>query len=122
MIAGAVTALEAAGAIAMLAGMVFSLLAYVRAGRSAGWSAAYRPLRANLGRSILLGLELLVASDILKTLLITPQLEDLAVLGGLVLIRTFLSLALGVEINGHWPWEEARLRGNGSDTPDRRGC
>lgn len=122
MIAGAVTALEAAGAIAMLAGMAFWLLAYVRAGRSPGWSAACRPLRANLGRSILLGLDLLIASDILKTLLITPQLEDLAVLGGLVLIRTFLSAALGVEINGHWPWEEARLRANGSDTSDRRGC
>jgi uncharacterized membrane protein len=74
--------------------------------------------RANLGRSILLGLELLVAGDILKSLVIEPSLDDLFVLAGLILIRTFLSISLGVEINGHWPWEETRLarrRSNGND-------
>lgn len=116
LIGGAVAVLEAAGAAAMLIGMALSSLHYLRSGWRDGWAAAYRPLRANLGRSILLGLELLVAADILKTLRVTPELEDLGVLAGLVAIRTFLSIALGVEINGHWPWEEARLR---QQLPDR---
>jgi uncharacterized membrane protein len=66
----------------------------------------YRGYRRFLGRSILLGLELLVAADIIRTVAITPTLESVAVLGAIVLIRTFLSLSLELEISGRWPWQK----------------
>jgi uncharacterized membrane protein len=61
--------------------------------------------RSDLGRSILLGLEFLVAADIINTVAIEPTLDSLAVLAGIVLIRTFLSFSLEVEIEGRWPWQ-----------------
>lgn len=61
--------------------------------------------RSDLGRSILLGLEFLVAADIIATVAIKPTLQSLAVLAGIVLIRTFLSFSLEVEIEGRWPWQ-----------------
>ena len=65
-----------------------------------------RTYRSNLGRAILLGLEFLVAADIIGTVSIDPTFESLGSLGMIVLIRTFLSFSLEVEINGRWPWEE----------------
>ena len=61
--------------------------------------------RKTLGRSILTGLELLVAADIIRTVAIEPTLRSVLVLGLIVLIRTFLSFSLEVEINGKWPWQ-----------------
>ncbi len=61
--------------------------------------------RTDLGRAILLGLEFLVAADIVNTVAIEQTLESLAVLAGIVLIRTFLSFSLEVEIEGRWPWD-----------------
>jgi uncharacterized membrane protein len=68
--------------------------------------SAYRGYRENLGRAILLGLEFLVAADIINTVVIEPTLESVAVLSAIVLIRTFLSFALETEINGRWPWQD----------------
>ena len=62
--------------------------------------------RRMLGRAILTGLELLVAADIIRTVAIDPTLESVAVLGVIVLIRTFLSFSLEVEIDGRWPWQK----------------
>lgn len=62
--------------------------------------------RSSLGQSILLGLEFLVAADIINTVAIEPTLQSLAVLAGIVLIRTFLSFSLEVEIDGRWPWQK----------------
>ncbi len=70
-------------------------------------AAAYHGYRANLARAILLGLEFLVAADIIDTVAIEPTLESLAVLAGVVLIRTFLSFSLEVEIEGRWPWQQS---------------
>jgi uncharacterized membrane protein len=61
--------------------------------------------RRQLGRSILLGLEFLVAADIIRTVAITPTPQSVAVLGGIVLIRTFLSFSLQLEMTGAWPWQ-----------------
>ncbi|MGA0567948.1 DUF1622 domain-containing protein [Rathayibacter sp. KR2-224] len=69
----------------------------------------YRTFRRQLGRAILLGLELLVAADIIRTVAITPTLESVAVLAGIVLIRTFLSWSLELEISGAWPWQKRNL-------------
>ncbi len=66
--------------------------------------------RSDLGRSILLGLEFLVAADIVNTVAIEPTLDSLAVLAGIVLIRTFLSFSLEVEIEGRWPWQRGTER------------
>ena len=62
--------------------------------------------RSNLGRSILLGLEFLVAADIINTVAVEPTIHSLIVLAGIVLIRTFLSFSLEVEIEGRWPWQK----------------
>ena len=65
---------------------------------------SYRGVRRSLGRAILLGLEFLVAGDIIRTVAVSPTLGDVGVLAVIVLIRTFLSASLEVEIEGRWPW------------------
>jgi uncharacterized membrane protein len=65
----------------------------------------YRTFRQRVGRAILLGLELLVAADIIRTVAVTPTLESVGVLGVIVLIRTILSFSLEVELEGRWPWQ-----------------
>ena len=67
----------------------------------------YRMFRSQLGRAILVGLELLVAADIIRTVAVTPTLESVGVLAGIVVIRTFLSWSLELEISGRWPWQKA---------------
>ncbi len=68
----------------------------------------YQKLKVSLGRTLLLGLEILVAGDIVRTVALEATLESVLVLGLLVLIRTFLSWALVVEIEGRWPWQSER--------------
>jgi uncharacterized membrane protein len=67
----------------------------------------YRRYRQQLGRTILLGLELLVAADIVRTVAVTPTIRSVSVLAVIVLIRTFLSFSLELEITGRWPWQKA---------------
>lgn len=75
----------------------------------------FRQLRADIGRAILLGLEFLVAADIINTVAIEPTLDSLAVLAGIVVVRTFLSFALEVEITGRLPWRRDRAAAFGTD-------
>ena len=106
---GIATAIEVAGVGLIVIGAVIATILYLRGGFGAeGWDAAYARYRANLGRGILLGLELLVAADIVGTVAVTPSFESLGVLAAIVLIRTFLSFSLEVEIEGRWPWQRAR--------------
>ena len=79
-----------------------------------GGERGYRIVRTVFGRSILLGLEFLVAADIIRTVAVQPSLQNVAVLGLIVLIRTFLSFSLEVEIDGRWPWRRAALEGAAS--------
>src|ERR687893_410844 len=72
---------------------------------------AYSHLRTFLGRSLLLGLEFLVAGDIIKTVAIGTTLDSVIVLAIVVLVRTILSLSIDVEIDGRWPWEAAKQAG-----------
>lgn len=65
----------------------------------------YRQFRQDIGRGILLGLEFLVAADIIRTVAVEPTLSGVLILGLIVLIRTFLSMALEVELEGRWPWQ-----------------
>jgi len=71
----------------------------------------YRAYRQGIGRSILLGLEILVAGDIIRTVAIDPTFTSVGVLATIVVVRTFLSWSLGVELQGRWPWQrEDRAR------------
>lgn len=106
----AILALEVAGTAAIVIGAIVASWIFARHLFSEGFEAAYRPFRAALGRTILMGLEFLVAADILKSLVMPHQLENLLGLAVLMLARTFLSLSLNVEINGHWPWHETELQ------------
>ena len=72
-------------------------------------SGAYEFFRRRLGRAILLGLEFLVAADIIRTVAVTPSAESVAVQGGIVLIRTFLSFTLQLEVTGAWPWQQRAI-------------
>lgn len=97
--------IEVAGVTVIVVAALVATLVFLLGGlRDGDWQGALRRYRANLGRGILLGLELLVAADIIGTVAVTPSLANLAVLGGIVLIRTFLSFSLEVEIEGRWPW------------------
>jgi uncharacterized membrane protein len=77
-------------------------------------SDAYQRLKAQLGKALLLGLEFLVAADIVRTVALEPNLQNVVILGLLVIIRTFLSWSLVVEIEGRWPWRGAEGRGTES--------
>lgn len=106
------TALDIAGVVTIVAGLVFALVRAARTLREGHPTRAFHTVRRTFGRSVLLGLELLVAADIVRTIAVLPTLSNLAVLALLVLIRTFLSWALEVEIEGRWPWQrEAQTRG-----------
>jgi uncharacterized membrane protein len=97
--------IDAAGvAVVVIGAIAGAVLAAGRLVRRAG--PVYRPFRRFLGRSILLGLELLVAADIIRTVAVTPSLGSVAVLAVIVLIRTFLSWSLELEITGRWPWQK----------------
>jgi uncharacterized membrane protein len=74
----------------------------------------YRRFRQDLGGAIVLGLEFLVAGDIIRSVVVAPSLENVMVLGLVVLIRTFLSFALQWELHGGWPWRDAALAGTHS--------
>lgn len=100
-------------------GASIAVLWQVLRGRSG--SEAFNLYRSNLGRAILLGLEFLVAADIINTVAIEPSLESLLILGGIVLIRTFLSFSLEVEIQGRWPWQQRRSPGTARQTQVREG-
>lgn len=69
---------------------------------------AVADFRSSLGRAILLGLEFLVAADIINTVAVAPTLQSIIVLAGIVIIRTFLSFSLEVEIEGRWPWQRKK--------------
>ena len=95
----AIIALGAFGTLALFA---------VRFAGGGDRDQAVADFRSSLGRAILLGLEFLVAADIINTVAVEPTLVSVAVLAGIILIRTFLSFSLEVEIEGRWPWERRK--------------
>jgi uncharacterized membrane protein len=101
---GAASLFEASGTLVMVIGALLALALTYRE-RGNGGRAAFKGFRNRLGRAIILGLEFLVAADILRTISTGPTLSEVAVLGGVVLIRTFLSFSLEVELEGRWPWQ-----------------
>jgi uncharacterized membrane protein len=104
-----VRVIEAFGGGIMVVG---GLIAFARYGLQVVSHAddPFRQLRANLGRVILLGLEVLIIADIIRTIVVDQSIESVGVLGLIVLIRIVLSFSLEVEIDGAWPWNQWRLR------------
>ncbi len=108
----ATTAFEVLGVLSMVLGFLFAFVLAIRSWRRSGdGSRAFKTLRNSLGGAILLGLELLVAADIIKTVTATPSLTDAAVLGMIVLIRTVLSISIEIEVDGVAPWRKALTTG-----------
>jgi uncharacterized membrane protein len=99
--------IEGAGVVIMSIGLAAVLLRYVYDVFRKG-AGSYRDLRVNLGRVILLGLEILIVGDIVRTIIVETSVESVLVLGLIVVIRTVLSFALEVEISGSWPWQQGR--------------
>ena len=103
--------IDALGVAAIVAGLVIAVGRYAFPSRW-GCERSYLGFRQDIGRGILLGLEFLVAADIIRTVAVSPTLQSVLVLGLIVLIRTFLSMALQVELEGRWPWQQNDRRKN----------
>ena len=102
--------------IGFLTGLFLALRDLLRGERS----GVYRMIRKYFGQSILLGLEVLVAADLIRTVAVDPTLRNVEVLGLIVLIRTFLSFSLEIEIEGIVPWRRWRLMAPPTPPPDHR--
>jgi uncharacterized membrane protein len=99
---------EALGVVLLVAGLVWSLgLAATVWSRTRQGRNAYAVLRSTFGGVLLLGLEILMAADLIKTIAVATTVENVAILGLIVLIRTFLSFSLEIEIDGTLPWRRA---------------
>lgn len=98
-------ALDGVGVAAILAGVVYATTAAFVGAHEAD---RYRSWRQGIGKAILLGLEFLVAADIIRTVAVSPTFESVGVLAVIVLVRTFLSFTLEVELEGRVPWQRAR--------------
>jgi uncharacterized membrane protein len=102
--------LEGVGVGVILLGIAVVVpVTVVRGLRSGDLRHWYRQVRHGVGRTIMLGLEILVGADIIRTVAEVPSLYQVAVLASIVAIRTFLSFTLEVELEGYWPWQRARL-------------
>jgi uncharacterized membrane protein len=105
-----VKVVEAVGAGIMVFGGLGAFVAFaLRARRAETLHGPYPDLRRDLSRCILLGLEVLIIADIVRTIIVDPTLESVAVLGIIVVIRILLSFSLEVEIDGVWPWHRRQL-------------
>ena len=102
---------EALGVAVLVAGVIWSATLAMLAWRRMGGQQALAALRRAFGASLLLGLEVLVAADLIRTVAVAPTVENVLVLGLIVLIRTFLSFSLETEIEGVVPWRRAATSG-----------
>lgn len=98
--------IEVAGITAIIIGIAIALIKYAF-GLQKQQIRSYKTLRQELGKAILLGLEILVAGDIIATVVTEPTMQRVLVLGVIVLIRTFLSFSIQLEIEGRFPWQKS---------------
>jgi uncharacterized membrane protein len=114
VISDVVRVVEAVGAGIMVIGGFGAFVIFIaRAAQPENRAGSYKDLRRNLGRSILLGVEVLIVADIVRTIIVDPTFESVLVLAVIVLIRIVLSFSLEVEMDGVWPWN----RGGKNLTP-----
>lgn len=98
--------IETIGVLIIVAGSAGSSFRFLSHFRKEPEGFAYRIYRRQLGRSIILGLEFLIAGDIIRTVVVADTLTNITILGLIILIRTFLSFTLFLEVEGHWPWQQ----------------
>jgi uncharacterized membrane protein len=100
--------IETIGVLVIVAGSAVSSYRFLSNYWKEPEGLAYRIYRRQLGRSIILGLEFLIAGDIIRTVVVADTLTNITILGLIILIRTFLSFTLHLEVEGHWPWEQVK--------------
>ena len=100
-------ALEIVGVLIILGVIIISLLKYLLKMQGSG-QRSYEMLREDIGKGIILGLEILIGGDIVATVTTEPTMDRVLVLGAIVIIRTVLSLSIEVEIEGNWPWNRKK--------------
>ena len=98
-------AIETIGVVVIIVGSVVSTFRFLSKFREEPEGTAYGIFRRQLGRSIILGLEFLIAGDIIRTVIVADTLQNVMILGLIILIRTFLGFTLHFEVEGRWPWE-----------------
>lgn len=102
--------LEIVGALTIVLGSILAILRVIILFKQhADLPSIYKSFRRTLGEGILLGLEFLVAADIINSVAIEPSFKSVGVLGMIIFVRTFLSFTLEVEMNGHWPWQAKNI-------------
>jgi uncharacterized membrane protein len=104
-----VRAFELVGVLVLVVGAIAAAIVFARSAQ-AGPATAVRRLRSDIGRSILLGLEILIVADIVQTVTIDATIESALSLGIIVLVRTFLSFSLEIELDGVPPWRKREMR------------
>lgn len=107
---------DSAGVVLIVIGLLLTTARFLTRARQDG-TAAYQGYREGLGRTLLLGLEFLVAADIIRTVALVPTFQSIGILALIVLVRTFLSWTLELELEGHWPWQRQKNK-SGSISPD----
>jgi uncharacterized membrane protein len=103
--------IEIAAVFLISIAVVAAVIAGLRKGLRSDWSGAFDAFKRSMAKGLLAGLDLLIAADIIKTVTLEATLENIAILGLLVIIRTFLSWSLVVELDGRWPWQPERDTG-----------
>lgn len=106
-------AIEAAGVLVIVVGCVIATVRAISRGKISSESA-YQDYRRDIARSIILGLEFLIAGDIIRTVIVSETLANVAVLALIIVMRTFLAFTLHLEIEGSWPWQ----RSHKQESPD----
>jgi uncharacterized membrane protein len=121
IVSNVVKAVEAVGGSIMILGGLGAFLVFIGDARHpASRAGSYQRLRRNFGRSILLGLEVLIVADIVRTIIVDQTLQSVGVLAVIVIIRILLSFSLEVEIDGVWPWSRWRLGGDPTVAPEQK--
>ena len=111
--------IDIAGVVVIATGALIGVVMFLRdLSRQVQIVDAYGRLRTFLGRSLLLGLEFLVAGDVIKTVAVEPTFDSVVVLAIIVLVRTVLSLSIDVEVDGRWPWQAAQQEGAAGSVRD----
>ena len=100
--------IESIGVLIVVAGSVVSSIRFLRYYNTEADGVAYTLYRRQLGSSIILGLEFLIAGDIIRTVVVADTLMNVTILGLIILIRTFLSFTLHLEVEGRWPWDKVK--------------
>lgn len=108
---------DGAGVALIVLGLLLTSARFLLQARSTP-EQAYQQYRAGLGRALLLGLEFLVAADVIRTVAITPTFQSVGILAIIVLIRTFLSWTLELEVDGRWPWQSKSQNPHSSQRND----